>query len=59
MLLAFGVVAMMLQATTVMPLALMQARVESTRYLLASVSMAFCQLCAVVVALVVFDAGVW
>lgn len=59
MLLAFGIFAMMLQATTVMPLSLMQARLESTAYLVASLGIAFCQLSAVVVALVVLDAGVW
>ena len=58
-LLACGVIAMLLQATTVMPLAVMQARMESTGYLLASTSMALCQLVAVALALVVFKAGVW
>ena len=59
MLLGFGVLAMMLQATTMMPLALMQARLESTAYLLTSLSIAACQLIAVSVSLIVFDAGVW
>jgi len=58
-LLAFGIFAMMLQATTVMPLALMQARMESTAYLFASISIAVSQLATVAIALVVFDAGVW
>lgn len=59
MLLAFGIFAMMLQATTVMPLSLMQARLESTAYLFASISIAGSQLVSVAIALVVFNSGVW
>ena len=59
MLLGFGVLAMMLQATTMMPLALMQARLESTSFLISSLGIAICQLTAVTISLIVFEAGVW
>jgi len=58
-LLAFGITAMMLQGTTYMPLALMQARMQSLSYLISTVSIAVCQLVLVLLALVYFGAGVW
>ena len=58
-LLAFGIIAMMIRALTVMPLALMQARLQSTYYLMTSLGLALAQLFFVSIALVVFDGGVW
>ena len=58
-LLAFGIFTMMLRAITVMPLALMQARLESTVYLVSSLAMAITQLVLVSAALMVFQGGVW
>ena len=58
-LLAFGIIAMMIRALTVMPLALMQARLQSTYYLMTSLGLALAQLLFVSIALIVFDGGVW
>ena len=58
-LLACGIIAIMLQATTVLPMALMQARIQSTAYVAAAFSIAAGQLILVSLALTVLDAGIW
>lgn len=56
---ACGVLTIMLQGATVMPLAMMQARLESRRYAVVTVSMSLCQVLLAVVGVAVLGWGVW
>lgn len=58
-LLSFGVFAMLLNAFILIPLALMQARMESLWYVISTLLITITQLTLVTLSLVVFDAGVW
>ncbi len=58
-LLAFGIFAVLLQATTVIPLVLMQARLESGFYVLATVGTFFCRVVLAVLAVAVLGWGIW
>ena len=58
-LMTVGVLAIMLQATTVMPMALMQARLESTWFVVSTLLTSICHLTLVAFALIVLDWGVW
>ena len=58
-LLICGVLTVMLQALTVMPIAMMQSRFESTTFVLATMSMAICHILMVGSAIVIFGWGVW
>ncbi len=59
LLIACGVTAMLMQAFTIMPLALMQARMESKWYVITSLSILACQLSLVIFAVLVLGWGVW
>lgn len=59
LLLACGTTAMLLQAFTVMPLALMQARLESTSYVVTTLSILVVQLSLVILGVWGFGWGVW
>ena len=58
-LLVCGVVTMLLQATTIMPLAMMQARFESVSYVCATVGMALCQITCAIVTVAGLGWGAW
>jgi O-antigen/teichoic acid export membrane protein len=58
-LLACGIIAMLLQASTVMPMALMQARMESTWFVCSSLLILFCQLSLVIFSVLVLDMREW
>lgn len=59
LLLACGISAILLQASTVMPLALMQARLESTTYVITTLSILVVQLSLVIFGVLVLKWGVW
>lgn len=56
---ACGVLTVMLQGAMVMPLAMMQARLESRRYAIITVSMSLCQVVLAVTAVAVLGWGIW
>jgi O-antigen/teichoic acid export membrane protein len=58
-LLVVGILAIMVQATTVMPLALMQARLESAIFVGATLGISLCHLTLTVVAVAFLGWGVW
>ncbi len=58
-LLAVGTIAILLQATTYMPLALKQARLESMAYVAASVGISLCQITLCLLSVAVFEWGLW
>jgi O-antigen/teichoic acid export membrane protein len=54
-----GIAATLLKITTVMPLALMQARYESTRFVVATTAIAASQILLTLLGLVFLEGGVW
>jgi len=54
-----GIVAILLQALTVTPLALMQARMDSTEYVLVTAGITLCHVGFTVAAVVVLELGLW
>lgn len=58
-LLVFGILAALLQTTTAVPLTLMQARIESGKFVCATLAMFFCRVTLTVIAVAVLGWGVW
>lgn len=59
LLLACGTTAILFQASTMMPLALMQARLESVSYIIATVAILVMQLSLTIIGVAVLEWGVW
>jgi len=58
-LLAFGVLAFLLESTTLIPLVLMQARLESGSYVCTTVAMLLCRITLAILAIAVLGWGIW
>ena len=56
---SLGVIAILLQATTMVPLSLMQARMDSRSYVISTVSISLCHVGGALVAIGLFGWGVW
>ncbi|MCX7424633.1 MAG: lipopolysaccharide biosynthesis protein [Planctomycetia bacterium] len=58
-LLVLGIASILLQATSSIPMTLMQARLESARFVLVSIAVFLCRVTLTIVAVVVLQWGIW
>ncbi len=58
-LLVFGVVTVLIEAFTIMPLAFMQARLQSVRYVCTALTICVCRIGLAVIAVAVLGWGIW